>query len=70
MMIFIKVKKSDEDISSWSEDAIWNHLKNKIYDSTLYNCFDISQYERNWKVAAFAVDSVGNQFFGERDDTK
>ena len=35
-----------------------------------YDCFDISQYERNWKVAAFAVDSMGNQFFGERDDTK
>ena len=30
-----KGEKSDEDISSWSEDAIWNHLKNKIYDSTL-----------------------------------
>ena len=30
-----KGENSDEDISSWSEDAIWNHLKNKIYDSTL-----------------------------------
>ena len=50
-----KGENSDEDISSWSEDD---------------NCFDISQYERNWKVAAFAVDSMGNQFFGERDDTK
>lgn len=26
--IFIKAK-SDEDISSWSEEAIWNHLKVK-----------------------------------------
>ena len=30
-----KGEKSDEDISSWSEEAIWNHLKNKIYDSTI-----------------------------------
>ena len=30
-----KGEKSDEDISLWSEDASWNHLKNKIYDSTL-----------------------------------
>ena len=30
-----KGENSDEDISSWSDDAIWNHLKNKIYDSTI-----------------------------------
>ncbi|SDY47047.1 MTH538 TIR-like domain [Ruminococcaceae bacterium YAD3003] len=30
-----KGEDSDEDISSWSENAIWNHLKNKIYDSTI-----------------------------------
>lgn len=30
-----KGENSDEDISSWGEDAIWNHLKNKIYDSTI-----------------------------------
>lgn len=30
-----KGENSDEDISSWSEDAIWNHLKAKIYDSTI-----------------------------------
>lgn len=30
-----KGEKSDEDISSWSENAIWNHLKDKIYDSTI-----------------------------------
>lgn len=30
-----KGEKSGEDISSWSEDAIWNHLKDKIYDSTI-----------------------------------
>ena len=30
-----KGEKSDEDISSWSDDAIWNHLKDKIYDSTI-----------------------------------
>lgn len=28
-----KGEKSDEDISSWSETAIWEHLKSKIYDS-------------------------------------
>ena len=30
-----KGENSDEDISSWNEDAIWNHLKDKIYDSTI-----------------------------------
>lgn len=30
-----KGEKSDEDISSWSETAIWEHLKSKIYDSTI-----------------------------------
>ena len=30
-----KGENSDEDISSWSEEAIWEHLKDKIYDSTI-----------------------------------
>lgn len=30
-----KGEESDEDISSWSEDLIWRHLKDKIYDSTI-----------------------------------
>lgn len=30
-----KGENSDEDISAWSEDKIWNHLKGKIYDSTI-----------------------------------
>lgn len=30
-----KGENSNEDISSWSDDAIWNHLKNKIFDSTI-----------------------------------
>lgn len=30
-----KGENSDEDISSWSETAIWEHLKSKIYDSTI-----------------------------------
>lgn len=30
-----KWEESDKDISSWSEDAIWAHLKNKIYYSTV-----------------------------------
>ena len=30
-----KGEKSDEDISDWDEDEIWEHLKNKIYDSTI-----------------------------------
>lgn len=30
-----KGEKSDEDISYWSEYSIWNHLKDKIYDSTI-----------------------------------
>jgi len=30
-----KGEESDEDISSWTDDDIWNHLKDKIYDSTI-----------------------------------
>ena len=30
-----KGENSDEDISSWDEDDIWDHLKDKIYDSTI-----------------------------------
>lgn len=30
-----KGENSDEDISSWTEDKIWQHLKDKIYDSTI-----------------------------------
>lgn len=30
-----KGEDSDEDISAWSETAIWNHLKDKIYDSSI-----------------------------------
>lgn len=30
-----KGENSDEDISQWPEEKIWNHLKDKIYDSTV-----------------------------------
>lgn len=30
-----KGESSDEDLSYLSESSIWNHLKNKIYDSTI-----------------------------------
>lgn len=30
-----KGEESDEDLSSYSEVYIWNHLKDKIYDSTI-----------------------------------
>lgn len=33
--LIIRGENSDEDISTWSEDKIWNHLKGKIYDSTI-----------------------------------
>lgn len=30
-----KGEKSDEDISTWTDDQIWSHLKGKIYDSSI-----------------------------------
>lgn len=30
-----KGENSNEDISNWKEEAIWAHLKDKIYDSTV-----------------------------------
>ena len=30
-----KGENSDEDISLWEEEEIWEHLKDKIYDSTI-----------------------------------
>lgn len=30
-----KGEKSGEDISDWTEDQIWEHLKGKIYDSSI-----------------------------------
>ena len=30
-----KGEESDEDISDWPEDQIWDHLKDKIYDSSV-----------------------------------
>ena len=30
-----KGEGSDDDLSDWDEDKIWNHLKDKIYDSSI-----------------------------------
>lgn len=34
-MTIYKGEESDEDISNWSDDEIWEHLKGKIFDSTI-----------------------------------
>ena len=33
-----KGEDSDEDLSSWSENRIWEHLKSKIYDRRHGRC--------------------------------
>lgn len=56
-----KGEKSDEDLSDKSEDYIWEHLKDKIYDSTVTivlvspNMKEPNKWERNqwipWEIS-------------------
>ena len=56
-----KGEKSNEDISDWSEERIWTHLKDKIHDSTVTivlispNMKDAGEWQRSqwipWEIS-------------------
>lgn len=65
-----KGEQSDEDISAWTEDAIWSHLKDKIYDSTITivlispNMKEAGKWQRSqwipWEVAFSLRETTRN----------
>ena len=56
-----KGESSDQDISHWNEEAIWKHLKDKIYDSTVTiilispNMKEVNKWDRSqwipWEIS-------------------
>lgn len=65
-----KGEKSDEDLSIWSESAIWEHLKNQIYDSTITivlispNMKDAGKWQRSqwipWEISYSLRETTRN----------
>ena len=65
-----KGENSDEDISSWSEEAIWEHLKGKIYDSSITivlispNMKEYGKWQRSqwipWEISYSVKETVRN----------
>ena len=72
-----KGEESNEDISHWSEEAIWNHLKNKIYDSTLTivlispNMKEIGKWQRSqwipWEISFSVRETMRNNRTSHRN---
>lgn len=72
-----KDEDSDEDISSWSEDDIWSHLKGKIYDSTITivlispNMKDSGKWQRSqwipWEISFSVRETARNNRTSHRN---
>lgn len=72
-----KGENSDEDISYWSEDAIWQHLRNKIYDSTITivlispNMKESSKWQRSqwipWEISFSLRETTRNDRTSHRN---
>ena len=72
-----KGEKSDEDISSWSETAIWEHLKSKIYDSTITivlispNMKEVNKWQRSqwipWEISFSVRETTRNNRTSHRN---
>ncbi|MBR4020547.1 MAG: TIR domain-containing protein, partial [Firmicutes bacterium] len=65
-----KGENSDEDISSWTESAIWEHLKDKIYDSSITivlispNMKEVNRWQKSqwipWEISFSVRETVRN----------
>lgn len=65
-----KGEASDEDISSWDEEKIWEHLKNKIYDSSITivlispNMKESNKWQRSqwipWEISFSVRETIRN----------
>lgn len=72
-----KGENSDEDISAWSEEKIWNHLKDKIYDSTITivlispNMKEANKWQRSqwipWEISYSVRETTRNNRTSQRN---